>query len=123
MGRTVVRASAIGENGTRLFDFLIETGATYVGLPKEDIEALGLPLLPGGRHTALTANDVVEQDGYGAAIRIDGRIAHAIVTEAPIPIIGYDVLENLKLKVNPVTRKLESAADDEHMPPYALLGV
>ena len=121
MVRTMVQASAIGTTGTRLFNFLVDTGATYEGLPKEDIEPLGLPLLPGGRHRALTANGVVELDGYGAAIRLDGEIAHTVVTESPIPIIGYDLLENLKLKVNPVTRSLERADADEHIPPYALI--
>ena len=121
MARTMVRASAIGTTEIRLFNFLVDKGATYVGLPKEDIEALGLPLLPGGRHKALTANGVVERDSYGAAKRLDGEIAHTVATESPIPIIGYNLLENLKLKVNPVTRSLERADDDEHMPPYALI--
>lgn len=118
MGRITVQALAIGENGTRSFSFLVDTGSTYVGLPTEDIEALGLPLIPGGQRRTITDAGVVEKSTYGASIRLEGDTTAALVMESPIPLIGYEVLENLRMKVNPITQELEKAPPDEHMPPY-----
>ena len=123
MGGTTVEALAIGDNGTRRFSFLVDTGSTFVGLPSKDIEALGLPLIPGGGRRTMTDAGVVEKSIYGASIRLDGEITPALVMEAPVPLIGYEVLENLRMKVNPVTRKLEKAPPDEHMPPYVRTSV
>lgn len=116
-------ASAIGTTGTRLFTFLVDTGSTYVGLPKADIEALGLPVVPGGPRKVRTATGIIEQHTYSTEIRLDGERTAALVMEAPIPLIGYELLENLKLKVNPVTEELEKAGEDEHMPPYLPFGL
>ena len=118
MGRTMVEAYAIGSNGTRRFDFLVDAGSTYVGLPLDDIEALGLPMIPGGRRRVMTTLGVIEQDTYGASIRLESDTTSALVMESPVPLIGYEVLENLRMKVNPVTQDLEKASEDEHMPPY-----
>ena len=71
----------------------------------------------------MTDAGVVEKSIYGASIRLDGEITPALVMEAPVPLIGYEVLENLRMKVNPVTRKLEKAPPDEHMPPYVRTSV
>ena len=120
MGRTTIEAFIIGERGTRAFSFLVDTGSTYVGLPLEDIEALGLPKVPGGEHQVMTAMGFTEQDSYGAGVRIDEVHTPAIVTISPVPVIGYEVLENLRMKVNPVTQELEKIPDDEHSPPYRL---
>ena len=118
MGRTVVQALAIGPNGTRWFDFLVDTGSTFVGLPIKDIEALGLPIVPGGRYEVMTATGVIEQDTYSSGIELDGNATPALVAESPVPLIGVEVLERLRMKVNPVTQELEKAGEDEHMPPY-----
>ena len=118
MGRTTVRALAIGQNGTRWFNFLVDTGSTYVGLPMDDIEELGLPIIPGGRRKVMTTLGVIEQDTYGGAVRLEGDTTPTLVMESPVPLIGYETLENLRMKVNPVTQELEKAGEDEHMPPY-----
>ena len=101
MGRVTVSASVIGNNGTRAFTFLVDTGSTWVGLPKEDIEALGLPLVPGEPRRIQTATGIIEQYAYGSSIRLNGEMTAALVTETPVPLIGYEVLENLKLKGEP----------------------
>ena len=49
MGRTTVEAVVTGENGVRRFEFLVDTDSNFVGLPLEDIEALGLYKIPGRR--------------------------------------------------------------------------
>ena len=116
MGRTTVEAYAIGSNGTRRFDFLVDTGSTFVGLPLDDIEALGLPMIPGGRRKVMTATGVIEQDTYSGAIELEEYGTAALVSECPIPLIGVEVLERLGMKVNPVTQKLEKAGEDEDVP-------
>jgi hypothetical protein len=41
----------------------------------------------------------------------------------PVPIIGYEFLENLRFRVNPVSQRIEKVPDDvEDHPPYLLLG-
>jgi predicted aspartyl protease len=116
LGRTTVEAFAIGPNGTRRFDFLVDTGSTYVGLPLDDIEALGLPTFPGGRHKVMTPTGVIEQETYSGAIELEEYGTAALVSECPVPFIGVEVLERLGMKVNPVTQKLEKAGEDEDVP-------
>lgn len=120
MGRTTIDAFIIGERGIRAFSFLVDTGSTYVGLPLEDIEALGLPRVPGGEHQVMTATGFIEQDSYGGGVRIDEVRTPAIVIISPIPVIGYEVLENLRMKVNPITQEHEKIPDGEYSPPYRL---
>ncbi len=40
MGVTQVQARVFGENETREYTFLVDTGATYMALPMEEIERL-----------------------------------------------------------------------------------
>ena len=120
MGRTMIEAYVTGENGIRSFEFLVDTGSNFMGLPLEDIEALGLHKFPGGRYKLTTALGVINDEAYAASVRIGADSAPAIVAVSNIPFVGYRLLENLRMKLNPVTRKLEKAPDDEIMPPYAL---
>ena len=120
MGRTVVAATLIGEKEAREYEFLVDTGATHVGLPPEEINELGLTPIRRGRVRVLTATGVVEQDTYSAHGKVRGRGFAATVTEAPVPIIGHELLESVRLKVNPVTQRLEEVADEELAPPYLL---
>ena len=120
MGRTTVEAFVTGENGIRRFDFLVDTGSSYIGLPIADIKELGLHKLPGASHKIRTALGVLESDTYAASVRIGEDRAPALVIVSPTPFIGFRMLENLRMKVNPVTQKLEKAPEDEIMPPYAL---
>ena len=41
MGRTEVQAKVIGDNETREYTFLVDTGATYLALPAEEMRPLG----------------------------------------------------------------------------------
>ena len=65
MGRTEVRATVIGEKETREYPFLVDTGATYLALPIEKIEALGLPRGPG-KLRLMSATGFVEVNTYFA---------------------------------------------------------
>ena len=126
MGRTFVEAIISGPSDTRRYSFFVDTGAALMGLPMEEIEALGLPMVPDGQMRFLTATGIVELDTYSITGRLlidrpRGNGFTAMVAPAPIPLIGYERLQNMRLRVNPVTEQLEDVSDDaiDH-PPYML---
>lgn len=120
MGRTFVEATIAGPRSQREYRFLVDTGSTYMGLPAEEIEALGLEPIPSGRIEVLTAQGLVEYDSYWALGTIEGRGFGTTVLPSPVPLIGYEILENLRYRVNPVTRELEQLQAGEPGPPYQL---
>ncbi len=120
MGRTEVNAIIRGPQREREFTFLVDTGSTLVGLPPADIESLELVPVPNGRVRVRTANGIVERETFQAFGQLEDQGFSTMVMAAPIPLIGYELLENLSFRVNPVTRKLERAGDDEFVPPYQL---
>lgn len=104
MGRTDVQAKIIGEIETREYTFLVDTGATHVALPLEEIEALGLrPAL--GKLRMRSATGIVELDSYFFNGELLGRWFGGILVPASTPLIGYEALENLGFRVNPVIRE------------------
>ena len=119
MGRTEVQARIIGERETREYTFLVDTGATYLGLPVEEIEALGLQK-SWGKINLMSATGLVEVDTYFANGELMGRRFGAILVPASTPLLGYELLENLRYRVNPVTQKIERVPDDAVHPPYLL---
>ena len=118
MGEATIEALVHGPNGTKRFSFLVDAQSNFVGLPLADIEALGLPAIYGGKSRVFTDDGAVEKDTYTASARLEGDTAPAMVVESRIPRIGFGILENLRMKVNPNTGELEKAPPDEHMPPY-----
>ena len=120
MGRTFVEGTITGASETRQYRFFVDTGSALMGLPMEEIEALGLEIIPNGRRRFVTANGVTEFDTY----RIDGEIrGHgfaAMVAPCPIPLVGYEMLQNMRLRVNPINEEVEEVPDDEIHPPYMI---
>ena len=119
MGRTEIQAKVIGDNETREYTFLIDTGATYLSLPAEEIEALGLQQTRG-KIRLMSATGMVEVNTYFADGELMGQEFGAILVPASIPLIGYELLENLRFRVNPVTQEIEKVPDEEVHPPYLL---
>jgi predicted aspartyl protease len=119
MGRTEVRAKIIGDKETGEYTFLVDTGATYLALPLEEIEALGLRQ-GRGRLRLMSATGMVEVSTYFADGELRGEEFSAILVPASTPLIGYELLENLRFRVNPVTRQIEKVPEDEVHPPYLL---
>ena len=119
MGKTEVQASVIGDKETREYTFLVDTGATYLALPLEEIEALGLRR---GRMILrlMSATGVVDVNTYFADGELMGQEFSAILVPASIPLIGYELLENLRFRVNPLTSEVERVPEDEVHPPYLL---
>ena len=58
------------KTGPSALSFWVDTGSNFVGLPLEDIEALGLYKIPGGRYRLMTGLGVMESDTYSASVRI-----------------------------------------------------
>jgi predicted aspartyl protease len=107
MGRTTATATITGPNGSKTFEFLVDTGSAYVGLPEEEIQELGLVSIPNGRRRFRTAEGVVTLDTYNAFGELGGQGFAVVVTKFSTPVIGYLLLEDLLLKVNPNTGALE----------------
>ncbi len=104
----------------REYTFLVDTGATYVGLPAAEIAELGLIRVPGGRMQFNTAEGMVERDTFGAFGQLEDQGFSVTVIATPILLPGYETLENLRFKVNSVTEKLERGGPEEFHPPYLL---
>ena len=120
MGRTYVEGTVSGRSTTRLYSFLVDTGAAVMGLPLEEIQALELEAIPNGRGGYRTATGITELDCYLIRGEIRGRGFGTMVVPMPIPVVGYEMLQTMRLKVNPVTEELEDVPDDEIGPPYLL---
>ena len=119
MGRTEVQDKVIGDKETREYTFLVDTGATYLALPMEEIEALELRQ-SRGKIRLMSATGVVDVDTYFADGELLGQEFGAILVLASISLIGYELLENLRYRVNPVTEELENVPEDEVHPRYLL---
>ena len=91
-----------------------------MGLPPEDIRELGLERIPNGQRQFMTATGNVVLDTYTALGMIQDQGFAAWVMPSPIPIIGYEFLESLRFRVNPVSQELEKVPDGEIYPPYLL---
>ena len=120
MGRTIVKATIIGPQDTRSYEFLVDTGSTFIGLPIEEIEALGLTPVPNGRIIVNTAEGLVERSTYIGVGELEGQGFSKEVIAMPIPLIGYEALDSLRFRVDPVTERIERVPDTEVHPPLAL---
>ena len=120
MGRTFVHATITGPKATKEYEFLVDTGATMMGLPIQDIEDLGLAPVPSGKRRFVTATGVVELDSYTIIGTILGKGFSTMVIPTPVPLAGYELLESMRLRVNPVTERLEEVPEEQVHPPYLL---
>ena len=82
----------------------------------------GLQPVVNGIFEVMTATGVTDIQAYGITGMIDGRGFVTMAMPSPIPLIGYELLEHLRYRVNPVTRRLERVPRGETAPPYMLLG-
>jgi predicted aspartyl protease len=120
MGRTFAQATIHGPKASKEYSFLVDTGSTHMGLPIEQIEELGLTLIPDGKRRFITATGLLELDTYVALGIFGGVGFSATVIPTPVPLLGYKILESLRFRVNPVTQQLEEVPEDEPHPPYLL---
>ncbi len=119
MGVTQVQARVFGENETREYTFLVDTGSTYMALPLEEIQELGLSPT-GGSVELISATGLVEVDTYFAKGELMGRVFGALAVPSSTMLIGYELLENLRFRVNPVLQRIERVPGSEFHPPFLL---
>lgn len=112
MGITYATATIIGDLGTREYNFLVDTGANFLALPLEEIEALGLRPT-GGKVSLMSANGMVEVDTYLAIGDLMDMRFGAVMVPAALPLLGCELLQVLRFRVNPVTEQLEKIPDSE----------
>ena len=119
MGVTQVQARVFGDNETREYSFLVDTGATFMALPLREIEGLGLRRARG-KIKLMSATGIVDVDTYFAEGELMGQEFGAICVPASTPLIGYELLQNLRFRVNPVAERIERVPDEEIHPPFLL---
>ncbi len=119
MGITQVQAKVFGEYEEREYTFLVDTGSTYMSLPPEEIKGLGLQPT-GGTVRLMSATGLVDVETYLAVGELRGQRFGGIVVPSVSPLFGYELVQNLRFKVNPVTHDIEKVPDDEMHPPYLL---
>ena len=68
----------------------------------------------------MSATGVVDVDTYFADGELMGQEFSAILVPASIPLIGYELLGNLRFRVNPVSNEIEKVPEEEVHPPYLL---
>ena len=119
MGVTTVQARVFGELETREYEFMVDTGSTFLALPQAEIDALGLRR---GRMTVklISATGLVDAETYVADGELMGQEFTAILVPAATPLLGYELLQNLRFRVDPVNHQIEKVPDDEIHPPYIL---
>ncbi len=120
MGRTFVQATINGPQTSKEYNFLVDTGVILMGLPQEEIQELGLAPIPNGQRRFVTATGIIELETYTALGIVQGRGFAAWVIPTPIPLIGYEFLQSMRFRVNPVSEELEEVPDEEIHPPYLL---
>lgn len=116
MGDTYAKIKLYGKAGSKELEALVDTGATFTKIQTSTAEEIGIETK---YETAVELADkrMVQRKLGLVEIEIDGVKRPVLITISPDneePLIGYTTLENLELKVNPVTRKLERAKAIEY---------
>ncbi len=121
MGITYARGSIAGNLQEREYRFLVDTGATWVGLPQADIDALGLDTVPNAEASLMTADgSVMRTPIYVGIGMLEGTGFVNGVVPAAIPLVGYKLLQDLGLKVDLQLERIERWGEDEIGPPFLL---
>jgi hypothetical protein len=91
MGVTYARGSITGKSETREYDFLVDTGATWVGIPPADIDALGLDTVPNASAATMTADGAISHTPIYVGIgMLEGTgFVNGVVLPARLPARNY----------------------------------
>ena len=111
MGETRVSLRLLGPQGDAKVEMLVDTGSTLTKIPFSVARKIGI----ASRYRAeveLADGRVIERDVSEAVAEfndITNTIPVLIGPEGEEPLLGLTTLEVFRLKVNPVTQKLEPA--------------
>jgi len=102
MGITYARGSITGKTETREYDFLVDTGATWVGIPQADIDALALDTVPNASAALMTADGrVVNTPIYVGIGMLEGTGFVNGVAPAAVPRVpAGGLLSNVNSRVS-----------------------
>ena len=117
MGVTYAKGSVTGKTEVRAYDFLVDTGATWVGLPQEDIDALGLDTVPNAGAELMLADGAVSRTPIYIAV---GMLEGTGFVNGAVPLVGYKLLQDLGFKVDLVNERIEPRPAGEIGPPFLL---
>ena len=121
MGITYAKGSITGKTETRDYDFLVDTGATWVGIPQDDIDALALDAVPNATAALMTADgSMVRSPIYVAVGMLEGTGFVNGAVPAAVPLVGYKLLQDLGFKVDLVNECIEPRPQEEIGPPFLL---
>jgi len=116
MGETYARVKIYGPRAVEEVRALVDSGATFTKIPVRLGERLGLK--PRREIQVRLSDERVVPRGlcYGE-VEVEGvrdLVPIALGGENEAPLIGYTALEILGLKINPLTRKLETTLPIEY---------
>ena len=100
MGVTYARGSITGKSETREYDFLVDTGSTWMTLPQADIAELELEEIIGGDVVIETPTEIIGRRSYRASGTLEGAPFEARIVPASRPMVGYELLQNLGFVVD-----------------------
>ena len=121
MGVTYARGSITGQDEVREYDFLVDTGATWVGIPQADIDALGLDTVPNAGADLMMADGTISHTPIYVAIgMLEGTGFVNGALPAAVPLVGYKLLQDLGFKVDLVGERIEKRPAGEIGPPFLL---
>ena len=100
MGVTYARGSIIGKSETRDYNFLVDTGSTWMTLPPADIAELELEEIPGGDVVIETPTEIIHRHSYRASGTLDGATFEARIVPASRTMVGYELLQKLGFVVD-----------------------
>ena len=109
MGITYAKGSITGKSEVREYDFLVDAGANWVGLPPDDIAALGLDPVPNADAPIYIGIGTLEGAGF----------ANGIVP-AELPVVSCRLLQSLGFKVDLLNQRIEKRPANEIGPPFLL---
>lgn len=91
-------------------NLLVDTGATFTVLPRELLEKVGAAKVPTKTKLELGDGRSVDAEVYAVVMIIEDRegATLAVTFEGAKPVLGVRSLEDLGLKVNPVSGLLEA---------------
>ncbi len=90
-------------------ELLVDTGSTYTWIRRERLEKLGIKPMTKWKFKTIDGR-VIERDIGEVVMECLGEKATRIVVfaeEGDAEVLGLDVLEGLRLEVDPVTRQLK----------------
>jgi len=110
LGHVYADVRIMGAKGeATLKNAIIDTGVSYTALPKDVIEKVHAWALPRTIELELGDGRTVKTDTYAVIIGVEDREAATIAVgfKEAKPVVGVRTLEDLGLKVDPTSGKLE----------------